>query len=86
MRRRWFGQIIARVLVAGVVLLVVSIIVERIATIRSAQLVNAAGGDWQSRDVRYADEGGAPRWLSFVGLLSYPGIAAGIVLIILGAV
>ncbi len=73
-------------LTAGIVVLVVSIVVERAVTTRSAQLVNAAGGNWQARDVRYAEEGGAPRWLSGVGLLSYVGIAVGLVLIVLALV
>lgn len=76
----------AAMLVVGIVVLVVSIIVERVATIRSAQLVNAAGGDWQAREVRYAHEGGAPRWLSGLGLLSYFGIIGGVVLIVVAAV
>lgn len=69
-------------LVLGIVILVVSILVERVTTIRSRILVDAAGGDWQSGDVRYAHEGGAPKWLSVVGLLSYAGVIVGIVLIV----
>jgi hypothetical protein len=49
-------------------------------------LVDAAGGDWQARDVRYAHEGGAPRWLSAVGLLSYAGIVIGLVLLVIALV
>jgi hypothetical protein len=73
-------------LVAGIIVLVVSIVLERVTTIRSAQLVNAAGGDWDSKDVRYSHEGGAPKWLSAIALLSYLGIVVGIGLIVLGLV
>jgi hypothetical protein len=69
------------VLAVGIVVLAISLVVERIATIRSAQLINAAGGDW-SRDLRHAWEHGAPKWLSAVGLLSYAGVFTGIVLIV----
>jgi len=72
------------VLIIGIVILVASIVTERAATIRSAQLVNAAGGDWDSKDVRYAAEGGPPKWLSAVSLLAYAGIMVGIALIITG--
>lgn len=73
-------------LIAGIIVLAVSIGIERAATIRSAQLVNAAGGDWAERDVRYHYEGGAPRWLSLVGLLSYLGILVGLILVVLALV
>lgn len=72
------------VLIAGIIVLVVSVIIERITTIRTAQLVNAVGGNWAERDVRYASEGGAPKWLSAIALLSYAGIVVGIVMTILG--
>lgn len=71
-------------LILGILVLVGSIIVERVATIRSAKLVNAAGGDWQTKEVRYSREGGPPKWLSAVALLAYLGIAIGVVLIIIG--
>ena len=48
-------------LIVGIVVLLLSIIVERVATIRTARLVNAAGGDWESRDFRYSREVGATR-------------------------
>jgi hypothetical protein len=57
-------------LIIGIVILVASLIVECAATIRSAQLVNAAGGDWNTKDVRYASEGGPPKWLSAVSCSS----------------
>jgi hypothetical protein len=72
------------VVTTGVVILVLSILVERVTTIRSAQLVNRAGGDWNAKDVRYAREGGAPKWLSAVALLAYVGIVVGLVLIVIG--
>jgi hypothetical protein len=46
--------------------------------------VDAAGGDWASKDVRYAREGGPPKWLSAVALLAYAGIVAGVVVIVVG--
>jgi hypothetical protein len=70
-------------LIIGIVILVASLIVERAATIRSGQLVNAAGGDWNTKDVRYASEGGPPKWLSAVSLLAYVGIVVGVGLIIM---
>jgi len=73
-------------LVAGIVLLVVSVIVERIATIRSAQIVDAAGGDWANKVPVYAREGGAPKWLSAVALLAYLGVVVGVVLIVLSLI
>jgi hypothetical protein len=69
-------------LIAAVVLVVLSLIVERVATIRTARLVNAAGGDWQSRDFRYSRKGGAATWLSAVALLAYAGMLAGVALIV----
>jgi hypothetical protein len=69
-------------LVLGIIVLVASVIAERTTTIRSAQLVNAAGGNWAEKDVRYSHEGGAPKWLSAVAVLSYVGILAGIALIV----
>jgi hypothetical protein len=38
-------------LITGIIILVVSVVVERFSTIRSAQLVNAAGGDWEAKDL-----------------------------------
>jgi hypothetical protein len=73
-------------LIAGIVVLVVSILVERVATIRSASLVDAAGGTWEEKDVRYSHQGGAPRWLSAVALIAYAGIAVGVLLILVGLV
>lgn len=69
-------------LVAAIVLLVVSNIVERLATIRAARLVNAAGGDWDTRDFRYSREGGAATWLSAVALLACGGMLASVALIV----
>lgn len=74
------------VLTVGIIVLVVSVSVERITTIKGAQLVDAAGGDWAKRDMRYASEGGAPKWLSVIALLSYTGIVVGIGMIILALV
>lgn len=73
---------IVGMLIVGIVLLLLSIIVERVATIRTARLVNAAGGDWESRDFRYTREGGAAKWLSAVALLGYAGMLAGVALIV----
>jgi len=62
----------------------VSVIVERVTTIRSARLVNAAGGEWGNPAGEvYAAEGGAPKWLSAIALLSYLGILVGIVLVVI---
>ena len=69
-------------LIVGIVLLVLSVIVERTATIRTARLVNAAGGDWEARDFRYSREVAAPKWLSAVALLAYAGMLAGVALIV----
>lgn len=71
----------------GIVVVVISIIVERAATIRSMQLVERAGGDLTTknlRDERYAHEGGPPKWMSALALLSYIKIAVGLVLIVVG--
>jgi hypothetical protein len=74
------------VLLTGIVVLVVSVVIERAVTIRGAQLTAEAGGDWNAKDVRYAWEGGPPRWMSLIALLAYVGIAVGLVLIVLGLV
>lgn len=70
-------------LVVGIILLIVSLAVERAVAIRSAKLVDAAGGDWAAKDVRYASEGGPPRWLSAVALAAYAGLAVGALLVVL---
>lgn len=71
-------------LIVGAVLLVGSIVVERIIMFRSVQLVERAGGDLLSgerADERYHHEGGPPRWMSGVGLLCYVLALVGLVLI-----
>ena len=53
----------ATVLTAGVAVLVASVVVERAATIRSRQPVDAAGGDWpgtSATTTRAARQGGFP--------------------------
>lgn len=72
-------------LTLGIIVLVASVLVERATTIRSMQLVERAGGDLTTknlRDERYAHEGGPPRWISALALLSYLGIAVGLLLIV----
>lgn len=74
-------------LTLGIIVVVASVLVERAATIRSMQLVERAGGDLTTKnlqDERYAHEGGPPRWISALALLSYLGIAVGLVLIVVG--
>jgi hypothetical protein len=55
---------------------------ERLTAIRSRQLVDAADGDWQAKDVRYAHEGGVPKWLSGLALLSYAGVVLLVIAIV----
>jgi hypothetical protein len=77
------------VLGLGIIVLVASVLVERVTTIRSVQLVERAGGDLTTKnlgDERYAHEGGPPKWISAVALLSYLGIAVGLLLIVIGLV
>ena len=76
-------------LILGVVLLVGSIVVERVITFRSVQLVGRAGGDLTSHrleDERYHDEGGPPRWMSGIALLCYFLMLVGLLLIIVALV
>jgi hypothetical protein len=73
-------------LIVAIAVLVVSIIVERITAIRSRQLVDAVGGNWQAKDVRYASEGGPPKWLSAIALASYAGVLLGIGLLVVALV
>jgi hypothetical protein len=71
------------VLAVGIAVLVVSLVVERAVAIRSAKLVDAAGGNWAAKDVRYAPEGGPPRWLSALALAAYAGLVVGALLVVL---
>jgi hypothetical protein len=73
-------------LTLGIIVLVVSIVVERYTAMRTGVLTERAGGDVFTGDMRYAWEGGPPKWLSAMALASYVGVFAGVVLIIIALV
>ena len=67
----------------GIVILVVSLVGMFATNYRTRMAIKDAGGDPDELD-RYWYEGGPPRWVSQVALLSYVGIAIGVVLIVVG--
>ncbi len=73
-------------LTTGIIILIIGVVVERATTVRTAQLTDRAGGGVRSGDMRYAAEGGAPKWLSAVALLSYLVMLLGLALIVVALV